>query len=221
MKILAFDTSTSACSVALQNGDLVSVLHQIAPMQHAQLILPMIYKLLGSHSLAPNELDAIAYGCGPGSFTGIRIASSVAQGIGFAIKKPIISVSSLATLAQTAYLEQQWTKLSVAMDARMGKMYWATYEINPSGVAELIGNEQLGSPYEVTYTDKTDMCGIGDGWEMYKETLMKRGFRPKAIKATQLPSAKALLQLAKAKFEQGEWVAASQAVPIYLDSNFC
>src|SRR5690349_9145853 len=134
--ILAFDTSTSACTVALQNGDFVSVRHQLAPKQQAQLILPMINELLSSTSLTANELDAIAYGCGPGSFTGIRIASSVAQGIGFAINKPIIPVSSLAALAQTAFLEQQWTRLLVAVDARMGKIYWANYVINPSGIAE-------------------------------------------------------------------------------------
>ncbi len=221
MKILAFDTSTSACSVALQNGDLVSIRHQIAPMQQAHLILPMIYELLSSCSLAPNELDAIAYGCGPGSFTGIRIASSVAQGIGFAIQKPIIPVSSLATLAQTAFLEQQWTKLLVAMDARMGKMYWASYVINPSGLAELIGDELTVNPAEglaMTAPNHDEpLYGIGNGWEIHKETLVKRlGFRPKAILATQLPQAKALLQLAQVKFEQGEWVAASQAIPVYL-----
>jgi len=219
MKMLGFDTSTSACTVALLNGDVVSVRHQHAPMQQAHLILPMIQELLDSSSLTVNELDAIAYGCGPGSFTGIRISNSVAQGIGFAIQKPIIPISSLATLAQTAFLEQQWSRLLVAMDARMGKIYWATYTINASGLAELIGNERLSQPEEITSSYHTDLYGIGDGWEAYKDILIGSNLTLKGIDARQLPSAKALLQLATLKYEKGEWITAAQALPVYLSRD--
>lgn len=224
MKILAFDTSTSACSVALQNGDNIVMLHEIAPMQHAQLILPMMKTLLSNASFTFNDLDAIAYGCGPGSFTGIRLASSVAQAIGFASQKPIIPISSLAILAQTAYLEHptinaEKPTMLVAVDARMSQLYWAVYAMNEADTVELMGKEQLTLPSEVKIPENDDkMCGIGNGWEMYKETfVMPLRNKPMKTYASQFPSAKALLQLAKEKFGRGEWVAASSATPSYLE----
>ena len=120
MKILAFDTSSNACSVALLNGSAVHSSNKTLPMQQAKLILPMIHTLLDECSVGLEELDAIAFGCGPGSsFTGIRIATSVAQGLGFATQKRLISVSSLAALAQTAYLAHGKERVFVAVDARM------------------------------------------------------------------------------------------------------
>ena len=124
MKILAIETSSHACSVALLNEDKVKISHIISPMQQAKLILPMIDELLKSSALTLNDLDAIAYGCGPGGFTGVRIAASVAQGLGFAVKLPIIPISSLAVMAEAAFLERQWRKLLVAVDARADQIYW-------------------------------------------------------------------------------------------------
>jgi tRNA threonylcarbamoyladenosine biosynthesis protein TsaB len=228
MKILAFDTSTSVCSVALQNDNDIIVLQKNAPPQSAQLILPMIQDLLTHASLSLNDLDAVAFGCGPGSFTGIRISSSVAQGLGFTLQKPLIPVSSLAILAQTVYLEQHTASLDkihselrfnylVAVDARMGKIYWAVYENTISGTVELIGQEQLALPTEVKMPKNDKMCGVGEGWEIYKDTLiMLTKNQPITIFASQKPKAKALLQLAKTKFDRGEWIAASRAIPVYL-----
>ena len=229
LKILAFDTSSSACSVALQNGDKINYLNKIAPMQQARLILPMIQELLHSSALTLKQLDAIAYGCGPGSFTGMRIASSVAQGIGLATNVPIIRISSLAAIAQAAFLEQQWTKLLVALDARMQETYWAIYELGKHGRVELVEEEQACAPKKVTIPEsisrilrdsdgkKLDWCGVGDGWEKYREALVMRlGFEPQAINASQLPTAIAILELAKGKLDQGDWITAADAVPAYL-----
>lgn len=200
-------------------------------MQQALLILPMIHTLLSESFLTLHDLDAIAYGCGPGSFTGTRIASSVAQSLGFATQKPIIPLSSLAALAQTAYLEQhtlpvladkqnELSTFLVAVDARMNQVYWAVYGLNKA-IVELIGKEQLLMPNEVKMPqhNKNDkMCGVGDGWEAYKGSFMmlKEG-KPISIYASHYPSAKALLALARAKFNRGEWVTASCATPIYLE----
>ena len=105
MKILAIDTSSNACGVALLCNNEVKALHELAPMQQTQKILPMIDALLGEAKVSLNQLDALAFGCGPGSFTGVRIAVSVMQGLGYAMNLPLIPVSSLAALAQAAYVE--------------------------------------------------------------------------------------------------------------------
>lgn len=217
MNILAFDTSTIACSVALQKGEEIQSLHTIAPMQQAKLILPMIHKLLDSFALTPEDLNMVAYGGGPGSFTGIRIANSVAQGIGFAAQKPLIRVSSLAILAQAAFLEYQCKQVLVAVDARMDQLYWATYKATNTGYMELMGQEQLCLPRDINVPEGKNWCGVGDGWEKYKEGLIQRlDFKMDTLYPSQLPTAHALLQLAKIEFELGHLFAVSDAVPVYL-----
>lgn len=228
MKILAFDTSATACSVALfdsdqQSDQQIQSTHQLCPMQHAKHILPMINTILRTSALTFSQLDAIAYSCGPGSFTGVRIASSVAQGIGFAATLPVIAISSLAVLAQTIYLEQQWANLLVCLDAYREQVYWAVYQINPEGCAQLVGTEQLGSPIEVIMqcnvkNYQEQWGGIGNGWTKYSTILTKQlGFQPLLINTTQVPFATAIIPLAIAKFKKKEWVAAEHAVPVYLD----
>ncbi|RDI46067.1 tRNA threonylcarbamoyladenosine biosynthesis protein TsaB [Aquicella lusitana] len=219
VNILAFDTSSSACSIALRKGGEITVLHEIAPMQQARLILPMIQAALDSFSLTLHQLDAIAYGCGPGSFTGIRIASCTAQGLGFASAVPLVSISSLAALAQTVFMEQGFRKLLVALDARMGQVYWAAYEAGQEGRVQLIHQEQLCAPDEVdlpTQLHTEQWYGVGDGWEKYGKimsTALK--FEP-AVVESQLPSARAMLELAEIKLQRGEYVTAGQALPAYL-----
>jgi tRNA threonylcarbamoyladenosine biosynthesis protein TsaB len=210
VNILAFDTSTTACSVALLNTELTKV----APMQQGNLILPMIQQVLSEASLTIQDLDAIAYGCGPGSFTGIRIASSVAQGIGFAANCPIIPISSMAAMAQAAYLAHQWEHLLVGLDARMGQVYWAQYNIK-QGQAELIGHEEVCAPTALNVPNNTGWYGVGDAWNVYADSLTSQ-YAPLAINPNELPTAKAILMLANSQFAAGHWVSASEALPIYL-----
>jgi tRNA threonylcarbamoyladenosine biosynthesis protein TsaB len=220
MKILAFDTSSTACSLALQIDNEVKCLDQNAPMQQAKLILPLIQGLLAQSSLSLNELDAIAYGCGPGSFTGIRIANSVAQGIGFAAQKPIIQISSLAALAQTAYQEKKCSKVLAALDARMQQVYWGVYEFNQNdGIMDCLGEEKLCYASEVSLPDKIDQDwqGVGDAWANYTDNFIARlGLRPREIHASLLPNAQAILALAKVKFEKSQWISSADALPSYL-----
>jgi tRNA threonylcarbamoyladenosine biosynthesis protein TsaB len=218
MKILAFDTSSIACSVALRKDGDIKASHQIAPMQQAKLILPMINELLHSSSLALHELDAIAYGCGPGSFTGIRIATSVAQGLSYASKRPLIRLSSLAVMAQAAFMAGLGSQFLVAVDARTEQVYWAKYSINAQGYAEQQGEEEVCKPDAITLPPGTNWCGIGDGWEKYEQKLKQGlGFWPKTLNISQLPTAEALLTLAAVKLTRGEGIIApSEAIPAYL-----
>lgn len=221
MNILAFDTSFSACSVALQQDDRVTFLHQMAPMQHTRLILPMIQELLSAAALSPSELDAIAYGCGPGSFTGIRIANSVAQGIGFGAQIPLFPVSSLAAMAQTCLtdLTNQISRLLVAVQAQREQIYWAVYEPDTEECVTLLGQECLCSPEEIRIPSPQIPIniGVGNGWEMYLARLTAQlGFTPQAIHSQALPTAQAILKLASSKIKQGKGIDAANAMPIYL-----
>jgi tRNA threonylcarbamoyladenosine biosynthesis protein TsaB len=218
VKLLALDTSSHASSVAIQLDNQIKVLHEVAPMQQAKQILPMIEHLLSTLSIKIKELDAIAYGCGPGSFTGVRIANSVAQGIGFAINKPLIPISSLAAVAQAVYQEKMQNQVMVAFDARMKKIYWATYVLDTHDhCMKLVGQEQACAPETIPLPEAGDWCAAGDGWSQYQEALIHRlRFQPKAIYATQLPTAQAILSLAKRNFEQRKWIDAKEACPVYL-----
>lgn len=221
VNILALDTSSTACSVALlykhpRKGSRVLATHKVAPKQHTSIVLPMIKSLLDEAGLKLADLHAIAFGCGPGSFTGIRIAASLAQGIGYANSLPVIPVSSLAAAAQAAYEKEGWSKIMVAVDARMRQIYWSTYEIN-NGLVINTMPEQLISPHEVAALEGENWFAIGDGWDTYKDQIFSMvGIKPNEIDTQIVPTAEAVLTLAKVKYDKGEWVDAADAAPVYL-----
>lgn len=212
MKLLALDTSSTACSVALLVDDKIDFLHRILPLQQAQSILPMINELLSIHKISLNQLDAIAFGCGPGSFTGVRIATSVTQGLAYAMQLPVIPVSSLAALAQAAYRELGWKKLLVAIDARIQEVYWGAYQVNEEGLAVLVGQEKVSSPQEIKLSEE-GWYGVGNAWEVYADQI---AYVPLNVDASRLPMAQGVLELAKVKYANKEWVTAKNALPIYL-----
>ncbi len=218
--VLAFDTSSSTCSIALQHGDNVRLCHELLPMQQAQSILALIENLLLEEKIEINQLDVIAYGCGPGSsFTGIRIATSVAQGLGLALNKPLIPISSLTALAQTAYMEYGWEKICVAIDARTDQIYFAYYQVH-SGEVSLIDEEKAIAIREFCPLEG-DWYAVGDGWIKYKKALELRfEMFPKSklniINSSLYPSAHAILKLMQKKFAKREWVQANAAFPCYL-----
>ena len=212
MKILAIETSSTACSLALLIDDTITTHHEIAPLQQAQIILPSINALLKSSDVSLPQLDAIAFGCGPGSFTGIRIAVSVAQGLGFGATLPLIPVSSLAALAQAAFDDLGWRKLLVAVDARINEVYWGMFEVQ-EGFVQLKNKECVSPPDKIQLPDSSDWYGVGNGWEIYRELI---AFHPVEIDAKRLPMASAVARLAKSKYEKGEYVSPAQAQPVYL-----
>jgi tRNA threonylcarbamoyladenosine biosynthesis protein TsaB len=215
MKLLAIDTSTMCCSVALLQGDEITSSHVVAPMQQTQLILPMIEEILQKANITLNDLDAMAFGRGPGSFTGVRIATSVMQGLAFAIHCPLIPVSSLAAIAQDTFQEKGWRKILVAIDARMGEIYWGAYQVNQAGLVELAGKEEVCRPEHLA-VEGDDWYGAGDAWQVYADLLSLKTI---AIAPDQQAKASAITVLAKEQFQQKSWVSAAEATPVYLRDN--
>jgi len=213
MKILAIETSATACSLALLIDDQIISRHVHAPMQQTQLILPMISELLTSSQVSLKQLNALAFGCGPGSFTGIRIATSVAQGLGYSTSLPLIPISSLAALAQSTQDELGWKKLLVAVDARMGEIYWGVYEANKHGIVQLKDLERLCRFNNVVFPTSSGWYGVGNGWGMEGASAI---FTPLAIDAERQPTASGVARLAKIQYENKRWVTADKVEPVYL-----
>jgi len=219
MKILAIDTSTEACSAALLIDDKVTQRYQIAPRQHADLILGMSDELLSESKTKLSELDAIAFGRGPGAFTGVRIATGVAQGIAFAHDLPVVPVSSLAAMAFGAWHENNSSHIMTAIDARMDEVYWACYECSHQAIEQIV-EEQVCSPEQVTLPDNGTWIGLGSGWDSYQQSLTDlTGKRVIEIDATCFPQAKYIAMLAALSVDKGETVSASEAIPVYLRDN--
>ncbi len=134
MRILAIDTATEACSAALWNDGTLSAHFEICPREHTQRILPLVQEVLTESGTTLSELDALAFGRGPGSFTGVRIGIGIAQGLALGAELPMIGVSTLATMAQGAWRKTGATRVLAAIDARMGEVYWAEYQRDEQGV---------------------------------------------------------------------------------------
>lgn len=192
--ILSLDTSTDACSAALLFKGEISEEFVLSPKMHTQILLPMVDKLLKAHNLSFDAIDVFAFGRGPGSFTGVRIACSVIQAFSAATNKPIIAVSTLQALAQAAFDERGLTKVCAYLDARMQEYYWGLYQYhNESNLMQPIEDEKL-QPYESMNLQK-----------------------PKDFEAISgYPHAKYIAKIAAFEFEQGHAVSASDALPVYL-----
>jgi tRNA threonylcarbamoyladenosine biosynthesis protein TsaB len=217
MKILAFDNSTSSCVVAVQNGDAIFVKAQAAPMQQAKLILPAIDNLLREAKLSLADLDVIAFGCGPGSFTGVRIATSVGQSLAYASNKPLVAISSLAFIAQSAsmYSHPPLSRAIVCTDARMNEVYYGDYQFADEGV-ELVGHEKLLTLDELKKSlnsiDNQAIC-LGDGWTSIQDEL---GLAKQTLIIAPELKGEALLKIAKKQYQQRKFVAPNAAFPVYL-----
>lgn len=223
--ILALDTSTEMCSAALLLADGRAIRRFAnAPREHTQLLLNMVDELLAEAAIGLADLDAIAFGRGPGSFTGIRIAVSMAQGLAFAVDKPLIPVSTLAAIAQGA-LESITDKLIPAfiipaIDARMSEIYWAVYQPDENGLVNLCGDENLDKPEAIalesliTGEQTTNIWGIGTGWQYAAQIPLSRSLSYQD--ANYLPDAIHIARLAQRDFASGLAVPADQALPVYL-----
>ena len=144
-KILIIDTSTEACSAALTIDGHISAQFEVAPRIHTKLILPMIDHIMTQAKITVNDLTAIAWGRGPGSFTGVRIGSGIMQGLAFGSDKPVLPISTLAAMAQQAIEAHNATDILAAIDARMGEVYWGRFT-NIDGLAVLVDQEQVIKP---------------------------------------------------------------------------
>lgn len=218
-RILAIETTSQACSVALIDRGSLTEEFAVMPKLHARQILPMVDRIITQSGYELADLDAIAFANGPGSFTGIRIATGVAQGLAFGVDLPLVPVSSLAVLAQTCSREREQSNTMVAIDARMDQVYWACYR-QVEGLAELQGEEQLASPefIEAGMVDDTQgsWFGVGDGWK-YAERFPREIFKKIGqVDMECYPHARDVAILAVNKLASGSTFHPEQAQPNYL-----
>jgi len=219
-RILAIETATDACSAALAVDGSVLERYALAPRQHATLVLPMIESLLVEAGLTVAQLDAIAFGRGPGSFTGVRIAASVVQGIAFAAQRPVVPVSTLAALALGARREADRPAVLVALDARKEEVYWGAYVDPGNGRLQLQGDEVVDSPAAVICPGTASWVAAGSGWAAYGTILMQRfGARVVRVLPDLEPRAADVARLAVEAFGQGCTVSPEAAIPVYLRNN--
>lgn len=216
MKLLAIETATEACSVALWLDGEVYERFEIAPRRHAELTLPWAEQLLAEAGVKKSQLDAIAVGRGPGAFTGVRLAVAIGQGIALALDRPMVPVSTLAALA----LQAQGPRVLAAIDARMAEVYAAAFELR-EGDAFALDAERVGAPDAIALPDDLGgWQGIGTGFAAQEGALAAR-LRPQfvAIDAAALPHAADVARLAARAFARGEAVAPEFAEPAYLRNN--
>ena len=217
MNILAIDTSGEACSAALLLGGAVEQRLSREPRRHGELILAMMDELLGQAGLRLEGLDALAFGRGPGSFTGVRIAAAVIQGTAFGADLPVVPISTLAALAQGHHRAEGRTRTLPAFDARMGELYWGAYVLNEQGLMRAVVEDQVGSPEIVVLPEGGGWCGLGGGWAAHRDVLRRRlGPRLVAVDPSALCEARDVVTLAAAAFAAGRFVPAERALPLYL-----
>jgi len=221
MKLLAIETATEACSVALWLDGEVRERFEIAPRRHAELTLPWAEQLLADAGVKKSQLDAIAIGRGPGAFTGVRLAIAIGQGIALALDRPMVAVSTLAALA----LQAPGPRVLAAIDARMGEVYAAAFELRDIGQdnrdAFALDQERVSHPDALDLPgDRNDWHGVGTGFAAQDGALASR-LRPRfaSVDAGALPHAADVARLAALAFARGEAVAPEFAEPAYLRNN--
>lgn len=219
MKLLAIETATEACSVALYCDGAVRECFEIAPRRHTELALPWAEELLAEAGIARAQLDAIAVGRGPGAFTGVRLAVALAQGIALALDRPVLPISTLATLALRADVAAG-TPILAAIDARMGEIYLGQFVRDADGLVTAAADETIAVPATVVMPGDTRWFGIGSGFAAADAALPAAlGARLSHYDAAALPHAADLARLAARAFARGEAVAPERVEPAYLRNH--
>ncbi len=217
MRILAIDTSGEACSAALLTETGRHQRLALEPRRHADLILGMVAALMREADLQLRELDALAFGRGPGSFTGVRIAAAVIQGLAFGADLPVLPISTLAGLAQGQQRRQGAFKCLAALDARMGEVYWGRYVLDGQGLMRLDGEEVVTAPERVELPRDTGWQGAGGGWDTYGVLLRQRlGAGITLVDPAASCEAQDLVLIAAADLAAGHALPPEQALPLYL-----
>ena len=217
-RILAIDTATEACSVALWNQGETHALFELCPREHTQRILPMVQQVLAESGVTLAELDALAFGRGPGSFTGVRIGIGIAQGLALGADLPMLGVSTLQTMAQGAWRMTGAQRVLAAIDARMGEVYWGQFERQSDGQwLESEGEAVLSPEQALTRAQglQGDWAQVGTGWQTYPQLVAGA---PITLHDGQilLPRAEDMLPLALHAWQQGQACPVEQAEPTYL-----
>ena len=215
MNLLAIETATEACSVALVHGDEIIARSELAPRRHAELVLPMADALLAEAGLGRHALDAIAVGRGPGAFTGVRLGVSLAQGMALALDRPVVTVSSLAALALEA--EDEEAAILAVIDARMGEIYAACYRRDGAGGLVSLDEERVCTAESLVLPEAAAWQVVGTGWATYATPLRERmPAEPVWVDGARYPQARHVAELAVSEFRQGHAHAPELALPVYL-----
>lgn len=212
LNIIAIDASTAYCSLALWQNGTITGQDVFAGQRHSELLLPMLQTLLAESALSLCQIDGIAYGAGPGAFTGLRIACGVAQGLAFAHDIPVVGIITLEALAQQVNAQ----KVLAALDARMGEIYFAAYTRTDQGWLTTHA-PMLVDPLSVPAVQGEEWVACGSGFDVYAAMLADRyaGHLLNVVPNLH-PSAREITHLAAEKFLRGEGVAAEYALPVYL-----
>ena len=216
--ILALDTSTEACSCALIKDGGIREDFALIPRQHTQRILPMIRQMMQDAGVAFSDLDAIAFGKGPGSFTGLRIAAGVTQGIAMAAQLPVIGVSTLEAMALEAGEQAESGCILACLDARIDEIYWALYSL-VDGLPQVLMAESLGKPEALPTPQEGGLdrlLAVGNGLN-YRERFPDpwRAALSRELPDI-LPRAGHMARLAALAFQRGEVMTAEEVAPLYL-----
>lgn len=218
MNILAIDTCTEMCSAAVVIDGHIFERSELTQRGHSEKILGMLDAVMAEAKSTLADIDVVAFGRGPGSFTGVRIGVGVAQGIAFARQLPVIPISTMAAVAQRAIDNHAATRVAVAMDARMGEIY-AAHFIAENGLAEQLDEEQVCAPDTFHPADNSEWFAAGTGWDEYDAVLAQNFAQHISEKQALLPTASAIAKLAFAAAKKGQTIPAEQAVPVYLRDN--
>ena len=220
MKILALDTVSDFCSIALHiNGDVVAR-ELLVAQAHSEQLLPMISHLLADAGITLRELDAIAFDRGPGSFTGVRIGTSAAQALVYAHDLPVLPVSSLSCVAQQIFCTHpDYQHVAVALDARIREVYWGIYEKDSQGLPQLIGSECVCAPRDTALINKNNVFAAASGWQVYAAEFGHQLVFISQQDPACVPIARYLLPQAINDFRLGKTLSPDQALPVYLRDN--
>lgn len=210
MKLLAIDTATERCSVALLVDGRIVERAAETPRGHAELVLPMVEAVLAESGLTLQQLDGLAYGRGPGAFTGVRIAVGVAQGLAYGANLATVGISDLAAVAQQ--FASAGARILVCMDARMNEVYWGRFEATPDGLVRAVAPERVDRPEAVEAGDATVFAGTG--FSAFAQ--LAAGREAGAVHGAILPHAREIALLGAAELRAGRGEPADRAQPVYL-----
>ncbi len=216
MKILALDTTQEYCSVALSNAGELILREELAPRSHTDLVLPQVESVLAEAGLQLKQLDALAFGRGPGSFTGLRIAAGVVQGLALGADLPVAPVSSLAAMAQGQYrLNNTYTHICAAFDARIQEVYWGNYQL-ADGIMQSVTDEAVNSPDDLYLPEEGQWLAIGAGWKAYPQMQERLADRLIDVIPDTAPLAQDMIPIAQWIIDNDQLVSAEEAIPVYL-----
>lgn len=215
--ILSFDTATEACSVALRVDEKIFSRFEIAPRQHASLLLPLIQSLLNEAKITLQEINAIAFGFGPGSFMGVRLATGMAQGLAFGLQIPVIPISTLQIIAQTAHEKSGEQKILAGWDARMHAIYWGFYAANDQGLMQPQQPDALSAPASIDTNPFSTVrfMTAGNAWSVYENELPTVFLQQNKLNDI-YPEASHMLAIAVSKYLSGDVFSPEKVEPQYI-----